>query len=124
MKVEEERFARTGNLTLHINQQITFQQNFADFQSTMAKSLELYISFWKELLEEAPSKWNKLVINIDFVYLNKLGYEIAKDSATIRGMYARLAKANQNNIQCKMIYALFLRKIEKDEYEAYEIFEQ
>jgi len=56
--------------------------------------------------------------------LNKLGYEIAKDSATINNMYNGLAKANPNNIQCKMIYALFLRKIEKDEYEAYEIFEQ
>jgi len=60
----------------------------------------------------------------DFVYLNKLGYEIAKESAKIRSMYVKLSKANPNNIQCKMIYALFLRKIEKDEYEAYEIFEQ
>jgi len=45
-----------GNLTLHINQQITFQQNFADFQNNMAKSLEFFISFWKELIEETPSK--------------------------------------------------------------------
>ncbi|MDR3547096.1 MAG: hypothetical protein P4M11_02260 [Candidatus Pacebacteria bacterium] len=39
-------------------------------------------------------------------------------------MYLKLSKANPNNIQCKMIYALFLRKIEKDEYESFEIFEQ
>ncbi|MDR3547097.1 MAG: hypothetical protein P4M11_02265 [Candidatus Pacebacteria bacterium] len=55
LKSEEERYARVGNLTLHINQQITFQQNFADFQSKMSKSLEFYIGFWKELMEETPS---------------------------------------------------------------------
>jgi hypothetical protein len=36
-------------------------------------------------------------------------------------MYCKLAKANPDNLQCKMIYALFLRKIEKDEYEAFEV---
>jgi len=55
LKYDEERYARSGNLTLHINQQITFQQQFAEFQDKMTKSLEFYISFWKELMEEAPS---------------------------------------------------------------------
>lgn len=61
---------------------------------------------------------------IDFLYLNKLGYEIAQASAVISQKYLKLAKANPNNIQSKMIYALFLRKIEKDEYAAFETFLQ
>ena len=55
LKTEEEKYDKAGSLTLHMNQQITFQQNFADFQNKMVKSLELYISFWKELMEETPS---------------------------------------------------------------------
>lgn len=58
------------------------------------------------------------------MYLNKLGHEIAKESARIKNVYMKLSRANPNNLQCKMIYALFLRKIEKDEYEAFEIFQE
>lgn len=57
MKTEEEKYDKAGNMTLHMNQQIMFQQNFADFQIQMVKALELYISFWKELMEETPSSF-------------------------------------------------------------------
>ena len=64
------------------------------------------------------------ITNIGFTYLNKLGYRIAKGSATIKKIFNRLININPNNLRCRMIYALYLRKIEKDEYEAYEIAQQ
>jgi len=64
------------------------------------------------------------ITNIGFTYLNKLGYRIAKRSTTIKKIFYRLISINPNNLQCRMIYALYLRKIEKDEYEAYDVSQQ
>jgi hypothetical protein len=64
------------------------------------------------------------LINLGFVYLNKLGYRIAKGSTIIKKVFNRLIKINANNLQCRMIYALYLRKIEKDEYETFEVAQQ
>lgn len=63
-------------------------------------------------------------LTVGFVYLNKLGYRIAKGSAEIKRVYGKLTRGNPNNLQCRMIYALYLRKIEKDEYEASEVAKQ
>ena len=42
----------------------------------------------------------------------------------IRKLYENLRSLNSRNIYSKMIYAMFIRKLEKDDYEALEIHQQ
>ena len=52
------------------------------------------------------------------------GYSITKQSLELRNTYNYLTTLNEYNFRTKMIYSLYLRNIENDDFEACEIYEQ
>lgn len=90
---------------------IKFQQLLAEMQDNMQEALKLYIGFWKELQDESPN----------FQYLGNISYEIAEIVSKIRHDYKELISLNPENIYCRMLYAIFVKRIIKDEFEALDI---
>jgi len=97
-----------------IDKLIKFQQLLAEMQEDMQEALKLYIGFWKELQDESPN----------FQYLGNMSHEITALAAKIRNNYRQLININSANTYCRMLYALFLRKIMKDEFEAFDVHEE
>ncbi len=97
-----------------IDNLIMFQQILAEMQEIMQESLKLFIGFWKELQDESPN----------FQYLGNMSHEITSIAGKIRVSYKHLIAINPTNIYCRMLYALFLKKIMKDEFEAFDIYEE
>ena len=129
--VVQERVNEGGNqenLSLDVHNLINFQQQFTHFQENMSRTVELYLAFWKELIEDTPSTiyyiYLLIYYLIAFDYLNKIAYEIMSETHLLRRYYRNLTKMNLSNVHSKMLYALFLKKVVNDDYEAYEIFEQ
>ena len=83
-------------------------------QENMEETLKLFIGFWKELQDESPN----------FQYLGNVSHEITLLTTKIRGSYKQLTIINPTNLYCKMLYALFLKNIVKDEFEAFEVYEE
>lgn len=80
-------------------------------QEKMQEALKLYIGFWKELQAESPN----------FQYLGNISYEIAEMVSTIRRSYKELITINTVNLYCRMLYAIFVKRIIKDEFEALDV---
>ena len=78
-------------------------------QESMESTLKLFLGFWKELQEETPN----------FQYLGSVSYEISQLSRKIRLSYKELISINPENYYCMMLYALFLKTILKDDFEAF-----
>lgn len=93
---------------------IKFQQVLATMQELMEDTSKLFISFWKELQDESPN----------FQYLGDTSHIITKNVNSIRQNYTTLIKITPSNLYCRMLYALFLKRITKDEFEAFDVFEE
>lgn len=100
--------------TNDIDNLIYFQQNLAEMQECMQETLKLFMGFWKELQDETPN----------FQYLGDMSHDISQNTTQIRALYKSLIKINPTNLYCRMLYALFLKRILKDEFEAFEVFEE
>lgn len=83
-------------------------------QENMQEAQKLFIGFWKELQDESPN----------FQYLGNTSHEISGIALKIRNSYKELIAINPINLYCRMLYALFLKKIIKDEFEAFDVYEQ
>ena len=83
-------------------------------QETMQEVLKLFIGFWKEPQDESPN----------FQYLGNMSHDISQNAIKIRSMYRQLVIINPTNLYCRMLYALFLKKIMKDEFEAYDVYDE
>lgn len=94
-----------------IDKLIKFQQLLAEMQEDMQEALKLYIGFWKELQDESPN----------FQYLGGVSYEIDELATKIRKTYKELIMLNPINIYCRMLYAIFIKKIIKDDFEALDV---
>lgn len=90
---------------------INFQQLLADMQHFMQEALKLYIGFWKELQDETPN----------FIFLGNISFEIGEMVANVRAKYKELIALNPNNIHCRMLYAIFVKRIIRDDFEAYDV---
>ena len=97
-----------------IDNLIVFQQVLAEMQESMQETLKLFIGFWKELQDESPN----------FQYLGNMSHEITSIALKIRSSYKQLIAINTTNLYCRMLYALFLKKIIKDEFEAFDVSEE
>eukprot|EP01022_Parablepharisma_sp_SALTPOND_P008802 TRINITY_DN1369_c0_g1_i1.p1 TRINITY_DN1369_c0_g1~~TRINITY_DN1369_c0_g1_i1.p1 ORF type:complete len:1592 (-),score=178.13 TRINITY_DN1369_c0_g1_i1:522-5297(-) len=100
--------------TNEIDNLIQFQQILAEMQENMQEVLKLFIGFWKELQDESPN----------FQYLGNMSHDISQNAIKIRGQYRKLVTINPTNLYCRMLYALFLKKIMKDEFEAYDVYDE
>ena len=47
--------SKQADLSLDVQNLINFQQQFTHFQDNMSRTVELYLAFWKELIEDTPS---------------------------------------------------------------------
>ncbi len=83
-------------------------------QESMQEVLKLFIGFWKELQDESPN----------FQYLGNMSHDITQNASKIRANYKRLVALNLDNLYCRMMYALFLKQIMKDEFEAFDVYEE
>ncbi len=113
----EEQFARKDSRTQgsnEIDNLITFQQVLAEMQENMQEVLKLFVGFWKELQDESPN----------FQYLGNMSHDITQTAQKIRAQYRRLITINPSNLYCRMLYALFLKKIMKDEFEAFDVYNE
>jgi len=97
-----------------MNNMVSFQRILAEMQEHMQETLKLFIGFWKDLQNESPN----------FQYLGNTSNEISEKAVKIRADYRNLISMNPSNIYCRMLYALFLKKVMKDEFEAYDIHEE
>ncbi len=91
---------------------LSFQRVLAEMQERMQDTLKLFIGFWKELQDESPN----------FEYLGNMSHAISSNGTLIRRMYRLLIGTNPGNVYCRMLYAIFLKKIIKDEFEAYDVY--
>jgi hypothetical protein len=82
-------------------------------QENMEEVKKLFIGFWKELQDESPN----------FQYLGKISQEITSLVSKIRMNYKKLVIINPTNLYCRMLYAVFLKDIVKDDFEAFEVSE-
>jgi len=82
-------------------------------QENMEEVLRLFIGLWKELQDESPN----------FQYLGKISQVITLLVSKIRVNYKKLVNINPGNFYCRMLYALFLKYIVKDDFEAFEVSE-
>ena len=96
-----------------MNDLVIFQQTLTQAQQEMINIHKLFIGFWKELEGDSPN----------FQYLGNTSHEISFRSIHLRNHYQNLIKINPGNTYCRMLYALFLKKVMKDEYEAFDIYE-
>lgn len=80
-------------------------------QDNMQEALKLYIGFWKELQDESPN----------FQYLGNISYDIAEIVTKIRQQYKELTILNPMNLYCRMLFAIFLKRIIKDDFEAWDV---
>ena len=97
-----------------MNNLVVFQRILTELQQQMQNILKLFVGFWKELENESPN----------FQYLGNTSHKITEKSAKIRADYQSLIEINSANIYCRMLYALFLQKVMKDEYEAFDVYEE
>lgn len=97
-----------------IDNLIKVQQIMTQIQENMEEALRLFIGLWKELQDESPN----------FQYLGKISQEITSLVAKVRASYKRLIFINPANLYCRMLYALFLKRIVKDDFEAFEVNEE
>ncbi len=95
----------------NIDTLIRFQQLMAEMQEDMQEAIKLYIGFWKELQDETPN----------FQYLGGISYDIDEILKRIRRMYQELIVLNPVNIYVQMLYAIFTKRIVKDDFEALDI---
>ncbi|MDR3549295.1 MAG: hypothetical protein P4M11_13710 [Candidatus Pacebacteria bacterium] len=115
-RIEEQMTRRDSReqTTNEMNNLVTFQRILAESQENMQDTLKLFIGFWKELQNESPN----------FQYLGNTSHQITENATSIRMQYKNLITVNTTNMYCRMLYALFLKKIMKDEFEAFDVFEE
>ncbi len=115
-KIEDQIMKKESreNSTAELDHLILFQQILAEMQENMQEVLKQFIGFWKELQDESPN----------FQYLGNISHDISQRAVKIRSAYKQLITINPTNLYCRMLYALFLRKIMKDEFEAYEVYDE
>ena len=115
-RIEEHIIRKTfqDRSSVDIDNLIKFQQIFAKMQEEMQNVLTLFISFWKELQDESPN----------FQRLGSMGHEISQLAISIRGQYRLLTHLNPTNLYYRMLYALFVKTIMKDEFEALDIYDE
>lgn len=115
-RIELQLVKKDGNqqTQAEIDNLIIFQQILTEMQESMAETLKLYIGFWKELQDESPN----------FQYIGNMSHDISNLAAKIRANYRQLISVNPTNLYCRMLYALFLKKIIKDEFEAFDVYDQ
>ena len=87
--------------SIEIDNLIKFQQIMAEMQEDMQETLKLFVGFWKELQDESPN----------FQYLGNVSHEVTQNAMKIRSYYKLLVSINPNELYCRMLYALFLKKI-------------
>ncbi len=95
----------------NIDKLIRFQQLMAEMQEDMQEALKLYIGFWKELQDDSPN----------FDYLGNVSYDIDERANKIRRTYRELIVLNPVNIYARMLYAIFTKRITKDDFEALDV---
>ncbi len=113
MKIEGQIAAQDSreNAPSEIDSMIVFQRLLADMQEGMNEVLKKFFGFWKELQDESPN----------FEYIGTISNEIAQRVGEIRTDYHLLISASPSNMYCRMLYAIFLRNVVKDEFEASDV---
>ncbi len=101
-------------MSSEIDNMIVFQKVLADMQEDMQEVLKKFIGFWKELQDESPN----------FEYIGTISNEISQRVTQIRADYRSLIAANPSNLYCRMLYAIFLRNVVKDEFEAFDVYDE
>ena len=99
---------------IDVNIIVQFQNSFVLFQSSLEKSVELHLEFWRELLEESP----------DIQKLQGLGSKITNNVEIAAEQFKKLNEMNPNHIKCLLIYGNFLKDIVNDELEGQRILEK
>ncbi len=99
---------------IDVNNIVEFQNEFVQFQSSIEKSVDLHLDFWRELLEDNP----------DNQKLQTLGSKITNTVETTGLQFRRLNGINPNNIKMLQIYGNFLKDIVNDDLEGQRILEK
>jgi hypothetical protein len=99
---------------IDVNIIVHFQNKFVEFQSSIEKSVDLYLDFWKELLEENP----------DIQKLQSLGSKITNAVEHTTELFKKLIEINTNHIKMLQIYGNFLKFIVNDDIEGQRIIEK
>lgn len=107
----KDRAQHAGN---EIDSLIRVQQIMSAMQEDMEEVLRLFTGLWKELQDESPN----------FQYVGTISKEITSLLTKIRVSYKRLVRISPANLYSRMLYALFLRRIVKDDFEAFEVSEE
>ena len=99
---------------IDVNVIVHFQNKFVEFQSSIEKSVNLHLHFWRELLEESP----------DIQKLQLLGSKITNNVEITTEQFKKLSEMNPNHIKCLTIYGNFLKDIVNDDIEGQRILEK
>jgi hypothetical protein len=99
---------------IDVNIIVHFQNKFVQFQSSIEKSVDLHLDFWRELLEENP----------DIQKLQSLGSKITNTVEITTAQFKKLNEINPNHIKMLQIYGNFLKDIVNDDIEGQRILEK
>ena len=97
-----------------IDDLVSIQQIQADMQESMEQTSKHFVNFWKELQDESPN----------FQYLGDVSHEITLLVNKIRANHKELINLSPTNLYSRMLYAIFLKWIVKDEFEAYDVYNE
>ena len=95
------------NKGIDVQSIVSFENDMVLFQTSIEKSVNLYLEFWIELLEDNP----------DINKLQNLGSKITFNIEKTAEMFKILNDSNQNHIRCLDIYGNFIKNIINDDNE-------
>ena len=99
---------------IDVNVIVNFQNKFVEFQSSIEKSVNLHLEFWRELLEESP----------DIQKLQLHGSKITNNVEITTEQFKKLNEINPNHLKCLHIYGNFLKDIVNDDIEGQKILDK
>ena len=87
---------------------LQFQKESLHFRNLISETTNLYQEFWREMLKS----------NLELKVLLTLGVNVRNNSAELDVSIDRLSKSNGNTMKEHILYALYLKIVEKDVFSA------
>ena len=103
MKDEEYKAANKNSINVALI--VDFQDQLFDFKNEMKNTVELYLEFWRELLEDSPNVSK----------LHDLGSQLTNLLGDISTKYKVLTDVYPNHIKLLRLYGHFLRNVINDD---------
>ncbi|EGR33302.1 PAS domain S-box family protein [Ichthyophthirius multifiliis] len=93
--------------SVDVNKIVLFQKEFINFQHLIARSVQLHLDFWRELLEENP----------EIQKIQQTGQQITQTVEQVNEKFQKLKEIYSQHIKCLEIYGNFLKNIVNDNQE-------